>query len=70
MEYGNVELDLEASRVGGFPRLRLGHEPGGQSWETGQSLMLFSILSPHCFRSKQVCTAPKEWSPSFPQPFS
>ena len=45
MEYGNVELDLEASRVGGFPRLRLGHEPGGQSWETAQSLMPFSILS-------------------------
>ena len=45
MEYVNVELHLEASRVGVFPRLRLGHEPGGQSWETGQSLMQFSILS-------------------------
>ena len=45
MEYANVELHLEASRVGVFPRLRLGHEPGGQSWETGQSLMQFSVLS-------------------------
>ena len=45
MEYVNVELHLEASRVGVFPRLRLGHVPGGLSWETGQSLMQFSILS-------------------------
>ena len=45
MEYANVELHLEASRVRVFPRLRLGHEPGGQSWETGQSLMQFSVLS-------------------------
>ena len=34
VENVNVELHLEASKAGTFPRLRLGHEPRGQCWET------------------------------------
>ena len=69
MEYVNVELHLEASRVGVFPRLRLGHEPGGQSWETGQPLMQLSVLLLIDSGASKCACVPKEWSPSFPQPF-
>ena len=40
----NVELHLITSRAGAFPRLRLGHELGGQACGTGQLLKQFSIL--------------------------
>ena len=73
VENVTMQLHLEASQAGVFPRLRLEHEPGagggGQSWETGQPLMQLSVLLLIDSGASKCACVPKEWSPSFPQPF-